>query len=154
MMMAGTGQNGGREEGERVNMVWWLILCVNLTALWCPANWSNIILSFAWGCFRRWFSSVQFSSSVVSDCLQLHELQHTRPPCTSPTPGVFSIHVHWVSDAIQLSHLLSSPSPPAFNLSQHQGLFQWVSSLHQMAKVLELPPSTSVLPMNIQDWFF
>ena len=46
-------------------------------------------------------------------------------------------HVHWVSDAIQPSLLLSSPSP-AFNLSQHEGLFQWVSSLHQVAKVLEL----------------
>ena len=46
-------------------------------------------------------------------------------------------HVHWVSDAIQPSHPLSSPSP-AFNLSQHQGLFQWVSSLHHMANVLEL----------------
>ena len=47
-------------------------------------------------------------------------------------------HVHWVSDAIQPSHPLSSPSPPAFNLSQHQGLFQRVSSSHQVAKVLEL----------------
>ena len=46
-------------------------------------------------------------------------------------------HVHWVHDAIQPSHPLSSPSPPAFNLSQHQGLFQWVSSSHQVAKVLE-----------------
>ena len=46
-------------------------------------------------------------------------------------------HVHRVSDAIQPFHPLSSPSPPAFNLSQHQGLFQWVSSLHQVAKVLE-----------------
>ena len=46
-------------------------------------------------------------------------------------------HVHWVGDAIQPSHPLSSLSPPAFNLSQHQGLFQWVSSLHQMTKVLE-----------------
>ena len=47
-------------------------------------------------------------------------------------------HVHWVGDAIQPSHPLSSPSPLAFNLSQHQGLFQWVSSLHQVATVLEL----------------
>ena len=47
-------------------------------------------------------------------------------------------HVHWVGDAIQPSHPLSSPSSPTFNLSQHQGLFQWVSSLHQVAKVLEL----------------
>ena len=46
-------------------------------------------------------------------------------------------HVHWVSDAIQPSHPLLSPFPPAFNLSQHQGLLQWVSSSHQVAKVLE-----------------
>ena len=46
-------------------------------------------------------------------------------------------YVHWVGDAIQPSHSLSSPSPPAFNLSQHQGLFQWVRSSHQVAKVLE-----------------
>ena len=46
-------------------------------------------------------------------------------------------HVYWVGDAIQLSHPLSSPSPPSFNLSQYQGLFQWVSSLHQVARVLE-----------------
>ena len=47
-------------------------------------------------------------------------------------------HAHWVSDAIQPSHPLWSPSPPAFNLSQHQGLFKWVSSSHQVAKVLKL----------------
>ena len=47
-------------------------------------------------------------------------------------------HVHWVCGAIQPSRPLSSPSPPAFSLSQHQGLFQWVSSLYQVAKVLEL----------------
>ena len=46
-------------------------------------------------------------------------------------------HVHWVGNAIQPSHPLSSPSPPAFNLSQHQGLFKWVSSSHQVAKTLE-----------------
>ena len=46
-------------------------------------------------------------------------------------------HVHWVSDAIQPSHPLSSPSSPAFNLAQHQGLCKWVSSSHHMAKVLE-----------------
>ena len=61
-------------------------------------------------------------------------------------------HVHWVDDAIQLSYPLSPPTPPALNLSQHQGLFQWVSSSYQVAKVLglQLP---SALPMNIQDWF-
>ena len=62
-------------------------------------------------------------------------------------------HVHWVSDAIQPSHPLSSPSPPAFNLFQHQGLFQWVSSSHEVAKSIGVSASASVLLMNIQDWF-
>ena len=52
-------------------------------------------------------------------------------------PEFTQTHVHWVGDAIQPSHPRSSPSPPVLNLSQHQGLFQWVSSLHQVAKVLE-----------------
>ena len=73
----------------------------------------------------------------MSDSLRPHEPQHARPPCPSPTPRVYPNHVHWVGDAIQPSHPLSSPSPPALNLSQHQGLFQWVSSSHQVAKVLE-----------------
>ena len=58
-------------------------------------------------------------------------------PVHHQLPEFTQTHVHWVSDAIKSSHPLSSPSPPAFNLSQHQGLFQWVSSLHQVAKVLE-----------------
>ena len=66
-------------------------------------------------------------------------------------PELTQTHIHRISDAIQSSHALSSPSPPAFNLSQHQSLFQWVSSLHQVAKVL-VSASASVLPMNIQDW--
>ena len=53
-------------------------------------------------------------------------------------PEFVQSHVHWVCDAIQPSHPLSSSSPPAFNLSQHQGLFQWVGLVHQVAKVLEL----------------
>ena len=53
-------------------------------------------------------------------------------------PESAQTHVHWVSDAIQPSYPLSSPSPPAFSLSQHQGIFWWVSSSHQVAKVLEL----------------
>ena len=61
-------------------------------------------------------------------------------------------HVHRVCDAIQPSHPLSSPFPPAFNLSQHQGLFQWVSSSHQVAKI-GVSASATVLPMNIQDRF-
>ena len=56
-------------------------------------------------------------------------------PVHHQLPESIQTHVHWVGDAIQPSHPLSSPSPPALNLSQHQGLFKWVSSLHQVAKV-------------------
>ena len=59
-------------------------------------------------------------------------------PVQHQFPEFTQTHVHWVGDAIQPpSHPLSSPSPLTFNLSQHQGLFKWVSSLHQVAKVLE-----------------
>ena len=82
------------------------------------------------------FSSVQSLSHV----------SHFPTPWTAACQASLSItnswelaqiHIHWVGDAIQPSHPLLSPSPLAFNLSQHQGLFQWVSSLHQVAKVLE-----------------
>ena len=76
--------------------------------------------------------------SVVPNSLRPHELQHTRIPCPSPSPRVGSNSYHWVSDAIQPSHPLSPLSPPALNLPQHQGLFQSVGSLHQVAKVLGL----------------
>ena len=94
---------------------------------------------------RVQFSPVQFNCSVVSDSLRPHELQHARPPCPSTaarqaslsincsTPGLpvhhqllqfTQTHVHRVDDAIQPSHPLLSPSPPALNLPQYQGLFR------------------------------
>ena len=80
---------------------------------------------------------LRFSCSVMSDSLRPHGLQHASPTvCSNYLPQFAQTHVHWVGDAIQPSHPLSSPSPPAFSLSQHQGLFQWVSSSHQVAKVL------------------
>ena len=84
------------------------------------------------------FSSVQFSHSAMSVFLWPHGLQHARLPCPSPTSRTCSNSCPKVGDAIQPSHPLSSPSPPAFNLSQHQGLFQWVSSSYQVVKVLKL----------------
>ena len=63
------------------------------------------------------------------------------------------VHLHCTGDAIQPSHPLTPSSSSAHNLSQHQGLFQWVSCLHQMAKILELQLQLSVLPMSIQGWF-
>ena len=84
------------------------------------------------------FSSlVQFGRSVVSDSLQPHGLQHTGLPVHHQLPEFTQTHVHLVIDAIQPSHPLAFPSPLTFNLSQHQGLFKWVSSSHQVAKVLD-----------------
>ena len=83
--------------------------------------------------------TVQFSS-LAQSCLTLCDpMNHSTPglPVHHQLLEFTQTHVHWVSDAIQPSHPLSSPSPPALNLSQHQGLFKWVSSLHQVAKVLE-----------------
>ena len=83
---------------------------------------------------------VQFSS-VAQSCLTLCDpTNHSMPglPVHHQLPEFTKTHSHWVGDAIQPSHPLSSPPVPAFNLSQHQGLFQWVSYLHQVAKVLEL----------------
>ena len=65
----------------------------------------------------------------MSDSLWPNGLQHTRLPCPSPSSKLAQTHVYWVIDAIQPCHSLSSPSSSTFNLSQHQGLFQWVSSL-------------------------
>ena len=99
------------------------------------------------GCFALAInisSSVQFNHSVVSDSLQPHESQHARPPCSSPTPRVHSnscASSWWCHSAI-------SSSVVPFSSCQHQGIFQWVSSFHQVAKYWP-----SVLPMHIQDWF-
>ena len=88
---------------------------------------------------RYVFSSVQFSS-VAQSCLTLCDpVDHSTPgfPVHHQLPEFTQTHVLRVSDTIQPSHPLSSPSPPASNPSQHQSLFQWVNSLHEVAKVLE-----------------
>ena len=82
---------------------------------------------------------VEFSS-VAQSCLTLcNPMNRSTPglPVHHQLPKSTQTPVHWVGDAIQPSHSLSSSSPPALNPSQHQGLFKWVSSSHQVAKVLE-----------------
>ena len=82
-------------------------------------------------------SSVQFSS-IAQSCLTLFDpMDCTTPglPVHHQLPEFTQTHILWDGDAIQPSHPLSSPSPPAFSLSQHQGFFKWVSSSHQVAKV-------------------
>ena len=92
------------------------------------------------------FSSVQFSCSVLSD--SCHPMDCSTPvfPVHHQLPELTQTHVHQVDDVIQPSHPLSSLSPPAFNLFQHQGLFQRVSSSHQVAKYWNY--SFSIRPSN------
>ena len=97
--------------------------------------------------------SVQFSS-VAQLCPTLHNpMNHSTPglPVHHQLPEFTQTHVHQVSDAIQPSHPLSSPSPPAPNPSQPQGLFQWVNSSHELAKLLEFQP-LGVLVSFRMDW--
>ena len=96
-------------------------------------------------------SSVQLLSPVLT---LRDSMNHSMPglPVHYQLPEFTLTHVHPVGDAIQPSHPLSSPSPPVLNLSQHHGLFKWVSSSHQVAKVIGASASTSVLPVNTQDW--
>ena len=102
---------------------------------WTCAIYRYLVFSFELYSKIHKYCSVQFSHSVVSNSLLLHGLQHTRFPVHHQLPELIQTHVH--RDAIQPSHPLLSPSPPAFKLSQRQSLFQWVSSLYQVAKVLE-----------------
>ena len=109
------------------------------TGLSCISCFGRQVL-YHWchlGSHVRYFRSVQSLSRV-----QLFATPWTN--CSTPGFPVHhqllklaQTHVHWVGDAIQPSHPLSSPSPPAFNLSQHQGIFHGVSSLHEVAKVLD-----------------
>ena len=110
--------------------------------------WGNGSPLIAWS-----EGSVQFSNSTVSDSLRPHGLQHARPPCPSPTPGVYSnshslswwCHPTIPSSVIPFpSHLQSFPASGSFQMSQ---LFA------SGGQSIGVSASTSVLPMNIQDWF-
>ena len=101
-----------------------------------------------------WASSVQFIS-VAQSCLTLGD------PMDCSTPGlpvhhqlleITQTHVHWVSDVIQPSHPLSSPSSSTFSHAQYQGLFQWVS-FSSGGQSVGVSASESVLPKNVQNWF-
>ena len=103
-----------------------------------------------------------YDNQFSSDQLAAQSCPTLCDPTDCTTPGfpvhhqlleLAQTHVHLVSNAIQPSHPLSSPSPPAFNLSQHRGLFQWVSSLHQVAKVLELQLEHQSFQRILRTWW-
>ena len=95
-------------------------------------------------------------SSVAQLCLTLCDPMDCSTsgfPVHHQLPELTQSHVHWVGDAIQPFHPLLTPSPPTFNLSLHQGLFQWVSFFTSGGQSIRVSASVSVLLMNTQDWF-
>ena len=102
--------------------------------VYCSAKWISYMYIY--------ISSVQFSSVAQSCPTLCNPMNHSTPglPVHPQLPEFTQTRVHQVGDAIQPSHPLLSPSPPAPNPSQHQGLFQWVNSSHEVAKVLEFQP--------------
>jgi len=96
------------------------------------------------------FSSVAQSCSTICDPT---DCSMPDLPVHHQFPQFTQTHVHWVGDAIQPSHPLSSSSPPTFSVSQHQGIFQWVSSSHQVAKVLESQLQHQSFQWILKDWF-
>ena len=122
--------------GSRGDALIWLVIHSNdvYRFLLGPGNLTDIKGKLRWIGLSTWS---QFSFSSVQSLSRPHELQHARPPCPSPTPGVYPNSCplsRWCHPTIS-----SSVIPfPAFNLSQHQGLFQWSSYLYQLDKVLEL----------------
>ena len=121
-----------------------------LSPWWDP----TILTSVASFWLYTWYHNVIQFSSVAQLFRLCDPMDCSTPglPVHYQLPEFTQTHVHWDGDAIQPTHPLSSPPPPTFNLSQHQGLFQWVSFSHQVAKILGVSASASVLPMNTQDW--
>ena len=110
--------------------------------------WARALVNKNKGVFNSY--SVQFSCSVMSNSLWPHGLQHTRLPCPSSTPGAFSNSCPLSQWCHSPSHPLSSPSPPAFSLSQHQGLFKWVALRSRWPKYWSF--SFSISPSNSYYW--
>ena len=115
-----------KEKNKKVLVEWDCLVKINL----CGFGTDNDVYCFG---------SVQFSSVAQSCPTLCNPMNHSMPglPVHHQLPEFTQTHVHPVGDAIQPSHPLSSPSPPAPNPSQHQSIFQWVNSLHEVAKVLE-----------------
>ena len=119
-----------------------MLIQVLILAPWISSIHSAMIFSAInnyclWEAYYVSGPSVQFRHSVVSYSLRPHESQHARPSCPSPTTGVYSNSCplsRWCHPTISSS---VDPSPPALNHAQHQGVFQWVNSSHEVAKVLE-----------------
>ena len=122
----------------RANLMSQVILIFRVNQATQPLCWI-FLLSYLHSITLYIFDEYLNKASVIAESpLQTLWISRGWTPAHHQLPELAQTHVHWVVDAIQPSHPLSSPSPPAVSLSQNQGLSQWVSSSHQMAKVLEL----------------
>ena len=123
----------------------------NQTHISCISSIARWVLYHCTTWEAHHFHSVQFSSVSQSCPTVRNPMDRSTPglPIHCQLPEFIQTHLHWVSDAIQLCHPLWSPSPPAFNLSQHQ-MSQLFASAGQ---IIGVSASTSVLPVNTQDWF-
>ena len=144
-MVITRGLRGGKMGGyclieTKFEFWWWKEFC----------SWMMVMVAQPCEC-----ASAQLSRSVAQSCPTLCDPMNCNTsglPLHHQLPEFTQTHVHWVGDAIQPSHPLSSPSPPAFNLSQHQGLFLWVRSLQQVAKNWSF--SFNISPSSEHpDWF-
>ena len=111
--------------------------------------WKDIDL---WKVFSRWCCCCSVAKLCTTLCDPMDCIMPVFPDFHC-LPEFAQTHVHWVCDAIQTCHPLPPSSLLAISLSQHQGLFQWVSFSHQVDKVLGASASVSVLLMNMQRWF-
>ena len=117
--------------------MWYVCVCVS-------------VYVYVYSKYTYW--NIQFSPSVVSDSLRLHGLQHARPPCPSPTPGVYSNSCplsRWCHPAIS-SSVIPFSCPQSFPASEFAQMSQLLTSGGQ---TIGVSASTLVLPMNTQDWF-
>ena len=160
-LIAGWGRSSGKGNGNP-HQYSWLENSMDRGACQLQSRGSQR-LRFIWSLYLVWGINIILSPPPnvhplisVSSTAQLYPTLFDPMDCSTPGlhvhhqfPELIQTHVHWVSDATQPSHPLSSPSLPTFNLSQHQGLFKWVSS----GQSIGVSASISILPVNIQDWF-
>ena len=136
------GKIEGRRKRDDRGSDGWMASLTQWTWVWANSErwWtgkSGVLQSMGFQRVRHDLANEQFNT-VTSNSFSPHGMQHTRPPHPSPTSGVYSNSCslsRWCHPTISFS---VTPFPPALNLSQHQGLFQWIVSSHQVAKILEL----------------
>ena len=128
--------------------------CSHKSPTWLSENNKIMGLASSFFLFQiLWlFNFFQFGRSVMSDSLQPHGVQHTRPPCPLPTPGACSNSCPLNQCCHPTISSSVAPFSLAFNLSQHQSLFQWISSSYHVAKVLEIQLQHQSFQW-IKDWF-